>query len=110
MVYFVSISWIIYLFHDIRSYNYKLNKFLDEQNDLNSEEENEIIRSQDNKSFYSVINRKTGEHVNLYETKDAILNNIKNKEVIYLNRINQKSKIKKILLKRTRLNRKILRS
>ncbi len=83
---------------------------MDEENDLNSEEENEIIRSQDNKSFYSVINRKTGEHVNLYETKDEILNNIKNKEVIYLNRINQKSKIKKNIIKRTILNRNFLRS
>lgn len=83
---------------------------MDEENDLNSEEENEIIRSQDNKSFYSVINRKTGEHVNLYETKDEILNNIKNKEVIYLNRINQKSKIKKSIIKRTSLNRNFLRS
>ena len=72
---------------------------MDEENDLNSEEENEIIRSQDNKSFYSVINRKTGEHVNLYETKDEILNNIKNKEVIYLNRINQKTHLEAVFVR-----------
>ncbi len=52
--------------------------------ETNSTEMNEIVRNKSNHGFYSVVNTKTGALVNVYETRQEILNNIEKTEYIYL--------------------------
>ena len=96
----ISIGWIIFLFIDFRRYVNKLNEFMEDQNGLNSEETNEIIRTRDinTKSFYSVINPKTGKNVNVYQSKDEILQNLKTNSFIGLSGSESKSDLKSVLV------------
>jgi hypothetical protein len=97
----ISIGWIIFLFIDFRRYVNKLNNFMENQHGLNSEEEiNEIIRTRDinTKSFYSVINPKTGKNVNVYQARAEILENLKGNRLIDVSRSNSKSEMKSVLV------------
>jgi len=78
----IGILWIAFLFFDIRRYVGKLENLLSQEQ---SEDVNEIVRNKSNNGFYSVVNTKTGNLVNIYETRQEILRDLDKKNYFVIN-------------------------
>ncbi len=78
-MYLIGIFWIIFLFVDIRRYVSKLEALLSEEQ---REDVNEIVRNKSNNGFYSVVNTKTGNLINIYESSQEILRDLDKKKYL----------------------------
>ena len=77
ILYTISIVWIIYLFYDIKRYSNELNSAMEQDG---ASESNKIVRggsSANTGALFSAVKSENNQPSDLYETRDSIIDKIK---------------------------------
>ena len=92
LIFLVGIFLIIFLFIDIRFYSKRLNAFMSTTNGAT----NEIIRNKVNAGgFYSVVNTKTKELVDVYESRQDLLKNLQTNNYLNMKKLKNSNNLLK---------------